>query len=516
MGDGLAWMNKALLPLGEHAVISTLIEAFGEGSRFVIGLGHKGEQVRAYLGLAHPDADFTFVDVVPWRGEGSGPGRSLLCCRDAIGADVPFFFAPCDAVLDPGVDLDHGGDWVGVAEVSEDLSARYCNFEIESDRVVSVADKRRVSPQRHRAFTGVMRVGSPEPFWAGLGGADRVAGEEQVSGGLSELVRLGRLRARPLSWTDVGEEVSYRRELERRTGFDFSKPGEALYILNQRVIKMFDDERLARGRVDRATSAPGVFPPMIEAPPGFVAYAFVDGQTLYQCIDRVLLGRLLSWASEALWRQVDVDRGEFTRVCDGFYREKTLGRVRMLEASGALDREPPRVHGRRVPGVRALLERIDWELLSGGGTPVVFHGDLQFDNVLLRKDGSFMLLDWRQDFAGWTHAGDLDYDLAKLIGGIRMDYARIKQGELSHSTDGDDALFQVPSCADAELLEDDVVAFASAFGRDPDRLRLLVSLIHLNMAPLHAEPFRSLLRDAARAELAEALDLVDSTGERAA
>jgi len=514
MGGALSWMNKSLAPLGERAVISLLIEAFGEESRFVIGLGHRGEQVRGYLELAHPRTAFEFVDVDPWSGAGSGPGRSLLCCREAIGADTPFYFAPCDAVLDPGVDLSAPGDWVGVAPVSEEQSERYCNFELSGSSVVGIADKRRVSPERHRAFTGVMRIESSEHFWEGLRGSDTIGGEVQVSAGLHELVRRDRLSARPLAWTDIGDEPAYRRELARRTGFDFSKPGESLYILNGRVIKMFEDERSATGRVERAARVRGVFPPMIEAPGGFVAYEFVEGQTLYQCVDHASLGRLLQWASSNLWIPVEVDRDAFVRACAGFYRVKTLDRVSMLEEIGSLEGEPASVNGRAVGGVRALLEMIDWERLSSGGDPVVFHGDLQFDNVLLRTDGSFTLLDWRQDFAGWTHAGDLDYDLAKMIGGIRMNYARIKHGELAHSVEADNAQYHVPSCDHAPELERDVLAFAGGLGRDPHRILLLVALIHLNMAPLHAEPFRSLLRDASRVELARALGAL--AGEKAA
>ena len=39
-----------------------------------------------------------------------------------------------------------------------------------------------------------------------------------------------------------------------------------------------------------------------------------------------------------------------------------------------------------------------------------------------KKLDEFLLIDWRQDFAGNIEVGDLYYDLAKLYGGIIMNY----------------------------------------------------------------------------------------------
>ena len=44
-----------------------------------------------------------------------------------------------------------------------------------------------------------------------------------------------------------------------------------------------------------------------------------------------------------------------------------------------------------------------------------FHGDLQYDNVLVKKDKSFVLIDWRHEFGKCLEFGDIYYDLAKLL-----------------------------------------------------------------------------------------------------
>ena len=63
------------------------------------------------------------------------------------------------------------------------------------------------------------------------------------------------------------------------------------------------------------------------------------------------------------------------------------------------------------------------------GIPVFIHGDLQFDNIIF--GGKFSLIDWRQDFAG-SFYGDKYYDLAKLYGGMLINYDRIKQNKMSY------------------------------------------------------------------------------------
>ncbi|MEM9064125.1 MAG: NTP transferase domain-containing protein [Planctomycetota bacterium] len=521
MGQSLAWLNKALLPVGDRAAISHLIDRFGPEKRYVIGLGHLADQVRGYLEIAHPGIVFDFVDIEPVSGPGSGPGRSLLCCADAIGHDEPFFFAPCDALIGPGIDLNAPGDWVGTARVSEAESVEFCNFRLDGGLVAGIADKVRVSPEDHSAFTGVMRIESCSAFWRALAESGErggtVQGELQVSAGLDAIRAGGNLRAQEIEWTDLGNQEAYRAELRRRSGFDFTKPGEALYVLHGRVIKLFERVSSASGRVQRARAARcGVFPEVLDAAEGFVAYRFVEGETLYGTIDHELLGRLLRWVKAELWTPVKVARDEFAGACDAFYRGKTFERLEMLEASGGLIHEPSFVDGVALPPVRDLLAGIDWDRLASGGTPVVFHGDLQFDNVLLRVDGGFTLLDWRQDFAGRLDAGDLDYDLAKMIGGIRLDYAAIKAKGVRYEDAHRGSVLGYPSCRHAEELERSVFTFARSIGRDVWRLELLVGLIHLNMAPLHAAPFDLLLRDLARQELALALGIGKDATERAA
>ena len=59
-----------------------------------------------------------------------------------------------------------------------------------------------------------------------------------------------------------------------------------------------------------------------------------------------------------------------------------------------------------------MLNKINWRLLSKPH-PVLFHGDLQPENIIHKKQEIY-LIDWREDFGELKILGDLYYDLAKL------------------------------------------------------------------------------------------------------
>ena len=80
-------LHKALLPLGQQAVLSHLFDRAPADARLVVCVGNRAQQIRDYVELAHPSLDVTFVDVPDWDQPDAGPGRTLLAARDVIGDD---------------------------------------------------------------------------------------------------------------------------------------------------------------------------------------------------------------------------------------------------------------------------------------------------------------------------------------------------------------------------------------------------------------------------------------------
>jgi hypothetical protein len=151
------------------------------------------------------------------------------------------------------------------------------------------------------------------------------------------------------------------------------------------------------------------------------------------------------------------------------------------------------INGRTVPSTANLLALVPWGMLEDG-IPSFIHGDLQFDNILYDQEtGLFKLLDWRQDFGGQIEFGDLYYDLAKLYGGIVLNYDFIKLNLLTYSEESGDIFMDFAQRFQTENYLQIFIKFINDKGYDLARVKLLVSLIYLNMSPLHHYPFDKLL-----------------------
>ena len=84
-------LNKSLFVFKKKAIISNIIEKFPKkNTKFIIGLGYKGNQVKSFLKIAHPDIDFVFKTIKNYKGKGSGPGLSLYSCKKYL--QKPFYF----------------------------------------------------------------------------------------------------------------------------------------------------------------------------------------------------------------------------------------------------------------------------------------------------------------------------------------------------------------------------------------------------------------------------------------
>jgi dTDP-glucose pyrophosphorylase len=496
-------LNKALLPIDGKAVISHIIEKFPPLTQFVIGLGYLGQQVRQYLKIAHPDLQFKFVDVDNFEGDGSGPGYSLLCCRKYL--QKPFYFVSCDTMWDNPLDFSLSENWLGVARIDSLYSDRYCNLKIVDNQIVGLCDKTLVTDPAYQAFVGLCHINDYQIFWQALESKTLVAGEHQISNGIRALIEKTNVLPHSISWNDVGDAVKYKDMVSRYENFDFSKSNEALYIINGRVIKFFFDIKVTERRVEKSKLNPLVFPKINNHEGQFYSYDFQPGETLYKTNNQIIFQRFLDFLVTDLWQLKEVDAEQMHAICNNFYHDKTLERLALYSHKYPAPDIETKINGKNVPATKDLLADIPWSRLEDG-IPSFMHGDLQFDNVLYDiGTNSFKLLDWRQDFGGQVDFGDLYYDLAKLYGGIILNYDYIKLNLLSYyECDGNIFIdfaqrFQTDSYL--QILSE----FIDNRGYDLGRVKLLVALIYLNMSPLHHYPFDKLLYSLGRQMLHDQL-----------
>lgn len=508
LGSGF---NKAILPLGQEAVISRIIARFPLETRFVVATGYQGQQVRSYLEAAHPRTLIEYVEVDRFEGPGSGPGYSLSRCEELL--QTPFFFISCDTLWEGDFPLDSDYNWFGTSTVSAGEAPQYCNFVLQEDpaasnqKITHIYDKSAPPPKANsQAFIGLCFIHDWSVFWPALKDKVLVEGEHQISNGIRALVNTGKAVSISLEWTDLGTAERFTAAANQFQDYDFSKTGEFLYILNGRVVKFFQNSSIVEKRVERARLNPRVFPEIATCSGQFYSYNFVKGKTLYQDCSPDILKRLLQWLKTNLWTPSGSSHEQFTLKAESFYRSKTLERLSAYHQKYPGFQEPRFINGHEVPHLDLLLTRVPWSLLFTG-RPAFFHGDLQFDNILYdRETAAFVLLDWRQDFGGDVHLGDQYYDLAKLFGGILLPYDLIKKGLFSYEEEGDAVIIDFGTKFIAPEYAQILEKFVTAEGLDWHRVRLLTALIFLNMAPLHHYPFDKLLHALGRLHLHRVLD----------
>ena len=497
MGPLSQHVNKAILPVNFKATISHIIQKFSSDIEIVIAVGHKKETIVEYLSLAHPDRKIIFVTIDKYVGPGTGPGYSLLQCKDAL--QCPFIFFAADTIVLEDIPAPDK-NWFGIAPVKD--PEKYCTVKIRQNLVYQIDDK--IKTNNKYAFIGLAGVFDYEEFFSALErNKEPISGEIQVSNGFKHLLEK-KLVPIGFTWFDTGTLKNYTETNKNLSGgekkFDFSKGNEFIFFVNGRVIKFFADAEVVRKRCERAKLLNGLCPEIESSRNNFYSYKKIDGQTLYVVLNNQIFMDFLNWAEMHLWKRQELGeegRKEFSAVCKKFYSDKTEKRLQMFyEKTGIRDCEN-KVNGVTVPSLEELFAKIDWQDIYCG-IPATIHGDLQFDNILVTKDkvsqlDKFVLLDWRQDFGGLVETGDLYYDLAKMYGGMILSYQLIKEGMFSFDMSGSSVYYNFYIKNDLLEARETYEIFLRRSGFDLQKIKSLVGLIFINMAPLHHDPFDHML-----------------------
>jgi mannose-6-phosphate isomerase-like protein (cupin superfamily)/thiamine kinase-like enzyme len=442
------WTNKALLPIGDKASISYLIDGVPFHYDIVIALGHLGDQVKQYVEAAHYDrmqeGKIRFVQVHNYNGPGSGPGTSLKACENWL--QRPFIWAVSDCYVE-GVQLPPPDrNWVGISPTS--MPEIYSTFDIDDEgKIWDFRDKDRMGYDW--AFIGLCGVYEYERFWKHLD-TTQVVDVFYYTDYIPPFVPV------EFKWHDIGTLEGYQSLVAQTGTVSLDKNTTSFsYHVGNRFIKLFADSEECANKIERANFLGNLIPNLVFTDNNVFAYEWVEGITLYQAEYDDQLD-FLEFMKANVWGY----GGELRR--SSFVEEKTKSRF-----PEAVDLDIP------------------WDFIGHSWYTQLFHGDLQFDNVIYNpKTGAFTLIDWRGSFEG--NFGDIYYDLGKLYGGLRIDYRSMKEGKLYKS----------------EFLgafED----WVEVNNYNIARIKWNTVAIWLSMIPLHPAPFSDILKTKAFELMAE-------------
>jgi hypothetical protein len=493
LGGLTRYLNKSLVGIANRPTICHLIEQFPADAKFVIALGHKGNLVQEFLGLAYPDRHFDYAHVDPFEGEGSGLGLSLLACKQYL--QEPFIFISCDTLVDEFIPPPDK-NWMGYADV-QDLDP-YRTLEIAYDQVIEICEKGVGKYPGYKPYIGLAGIADYEAFWLAMESGGSKAIQVGEAHGLRALLSKD-IEAKSFTWHDTGNIDALNRTRESYREPDepniLEKANEAIWFVGDHAIKFSDDKKFIANRVERVKELEGFVPSITGSGVNMYRYAKVEGRVFSDVVNLPLFKKLLEHSAQ-FWRLKDLNENNqlsFKKTCMRFYRDKTYERVELFYKNFSRQDGVEVINGQDMPLLKDLLDAVDWDWLSDG-LAGRFHGDFHFENILWTSSKQkFTFLDWRQDFGGDIAVGDIYYDFAKLLHGLIVSHELIAKDLYNVSW--------VPSEIDYDFLRKQVLVECERYfvlwlednGYDAKKVLVMTALIYLNIAALHHYPYSLLL-----------------------
>lgn len=471
--NNIEGLHKALLPLENKPVISHIIDKLVD-TEIVIAVGYKSEQIKTYMNKVHSDKNITYVDVDNFDGAGSGPGYSLLCCKDEL--QEPFVFTSVDTLVTDDIDImSIEENWLGVSLVEKEESLQYCL--VEGSKYLD----RLYYGTGDTAYIGMAGIYDYKSFWDSLEEHQIIKDEYQVIHGFDGLEHMKLIN---FTWYDTGNNDSYA-ETKKVFCNDVvaNKSDEAIFIDNGKVVKYFDDKYKVSKRIKRADYLNGNCPKIEYVNDNMYSYDFIKGDLLSNIYDESLMWDFLNYCKNNLWLHTEKD-GMFLDNCKEMYETKTKSRVESLSGSD-LDNIKI-VNGVKVKPILKMLNEINWSMFYTDSISTLFHGDLQPENILYDDENNkFVLIDWRQQFGHSLKTGDVYYDLSKLYHAILINGQTILKDMFDCKIDGDEASVSFYAKSNLVFLNEIFREFCHKNDYKWDKVELLGILHYFSICTLY-------------------------------
>ena len=468
-------LHKALLPLENKPIISHIIDKLDEKIEIVIAVGYKSDQIKSYMNEVHSDRKITYVDVDNYDGVGSGPGYSLLSCKDEL--QTPFIFTSVDTIVEEDMAFNYiSENWLGASKVSLEDSMNYCLV-----RGSKYLDQLFYGTG-NRAYVGMAGIYDYQDFWSSLENKEIVKDEYQVIHGFDGL---DKIRLIDFTWHDTGNNKAY---YDTKKVFNkeivANKSDEAIFIDKGKVVKYFENPNRAKTRVERSKYLNGNVPEVRQIGENMYIYDYVKGKLLSDVFDENVLNKFLDFCQSKLFTSDLPKTDDFLNNCKDMYETKTKHRLESMIGTD-LDKIKT-INGVEVESIKDLLDKIDWNRFYNNAKPSYFHGDLQPENIIYNsEDDKFFLIDWRETFGSSKEVGDVYYDLAKIYHALLINGNSILNGHYNYEVRIDKAYIDFYAKSNLIYFMNIFKQFCITKGYDWQSVELLGILQYLNICTLY-------------------------------
>jgi NDP-sugar pyrophosphorylase family protein/mannose-6-phosphate isomerase-like protein (cupin superfamily) len=480
-------INKVLLPINNNAIISHIIGMFPSTYDFIIALGYKGDSIREYCQITHPKYNFTFVDIDKYEGDNTGPGYSALLCAKHL--QRPFYFITGDCLIDsplPHID----GNWLGVQPTS--YPEKYSTIDVD-DRNNVLSHKNKSEEGNDLAFIGMAGIFDYEIFWNEL--ETNLIDGEIVTAFQNPSV-YPTLKVKKLKWLDTGnlDDLTKTKEYLNDKPLSLKKEtDEITYKDGDVFLKFTPNKNILKNRILRANKLNELIPNGFNYTDNFIYYNWEEGKSLYEYDNFDLFNNFLPKLKENLNKKIENSISDIKE----FYLNKSIQRRDLFisKYNSEYFNSEHEINGNRYKPMKEIFENIDFKQFENNPFYTLFHGDLQFDNVIYNEtDNTFKYIDWRDCFGKNTDAGDVYYDLAKLYGGLLVPYNLMKDESQIIFNEGSYSInYSYPISKNLIKFKTNYESWILENGYDLNKVKIITGLIYLNMSPLHDGKFGKML-----------------------
>ena len=477
-------INKSLLPIKGKAAITRIINQFPIDIEIVIALGYQKETVKDFLKISFPKRKFKFVIIDKFYGKGSGPGYTLLKCKKFL--QCPFIYSSCDTIVSEKIKLPNK-NWLGVSKINETR-----NFLVikKNNGYYNFFDKKKLKKSNnYKAFIGLAGIFDYKKFWFELSNSSiLIKNEIQISNGLIAL--RDNLKLINFTWNDIGSVENYKKTLINYRDQTLLKPDTFIYFDKKKVIKYFADSKKIKDLYKRALKLKKFVPKIINMKNNFLSYEYQEGKLLSHFSIKEF-NSFLNFSFKRFWIKKKYDKKKFSNICSKFYKEKTYARVKEYLTKNKLIDKIEYINNNKITKIYDLLSKVNWKNLSDG-IPVNYHGDLQPENILLKKK-KFILIDWRDKFGQILHTGDIYYEFSKLDHALEINGEIIRKKKYKYVKKRHKIFYSFQKKSKLLQFKKILHKFIKLNNYDIKKLKLLTSLIYLNIAVFYEKPYSHLL-----------------------
>ncbi len=488
LGDLTKYTNKSLIKVGDKLAICHIIEKYNKYVEFVVTLGYYGNFVKDFLELAYPDHHFNFVWIDKYQGKGSSLAYSLSLARDVL--QCPFMFNCCDSLTTDDLiiptentlfvnNIKSGTLYSTVNTIDDNIRKLNNKGEINFDFI----------------YTGISFIKDYKEYWnilkKNMTNNNFNMGDVEI---IQEMLKQYNFKFIELkNWYDTGNltELSERiKNIYKCKYTVLNKADESICFFDDFVIKFFYNKEISLSRVERGIHLYPLTPKILDYKENFTKMELIEGKLMSETVKHGEIKNLLEWAKKFLWTKNKVINPKFPNICQKFYYNKTINRINQTLK---ITNDYKCINHKEIGTIQKLLDQINFENLYTK-EHTNFHGDFILDNIIKTKTG-YKLLDWRQNFGGELYNGDKYYDLAKLRHNIIFNHDNINKNLFDLKVNYLNNSVSVDLKCNYTLINQlkDFDTFVLNNKLDLKKIKILTSLIWLNMSPLHEYPLNEFL-----------------------